>query len=375
MREFQVWRSGWTAHQRSPEALRAALADTPGDAAKWRQLGVLLLQQDASASASAFRQAVERNPFDADALVGLGLIAESRGDTTQAEKFYVRATESSRRFKPRYALASFYARAGRTSEFRRAAAAAASIDKADIGRLVRLARGAGTDPDTIPALLDLRTDYALVEYLRIAVAEKRIRPVTDVAMRLPATPEHRADLLQACDLLIEAGAAGAAVSVWNRLGILQKLEPASGQSLTNPTFAWESARGFNWRQHTVPGVEIRRAARALRIGLSGDQPENALLLEQIAPILSERSYRFSVEAELSELDPAAGLGWGAQCVPSGEALPSAPLAASSANVDLEFATNGDCRLVRLMLRYDRQPGTVRSAGTLDLISARLELLP
>ncbi|HET8550563.1 MAG TPA: hypothetical protein VFL57_21275 [Bryobacteraceae bacterium] len=367
-----VWRSEWCAQDGSPEGLRAALAFKPSDAAKWRRLGVLLLQKNPNASAAAFHRAIELNPYEADALVGLALHAEAEQDMAAAESFYIRATEASRRFRPRYALAAFYARRNRFPELWRTAAAAAAIDRADVGRIVRLARDAGADPDSIPSLLELRTEHALAAYLPIAIAENRLKPLAQIATLLPVTPEHRPALVHSCEHLIEAGEADAAVAVWNRLRVFEKLDATSGRSLTNGRFAYEKVRGFNWRHDPLAGVDLRPAPGGLRIELSGGQPEHAVLLEQIAPVLGGRAYRFTVQADIAQLAATAGLSWRIECAPSREALASAPLAATTS---VPFSTLPTCTLARLMLEYNRQPGTVRIAGLLDLLAAKLELLP
>lgn len=375
LREISVWRSDIIAQQRTPERLSAALAYTPADAAKWRQLGMAQLQSSLDSAASAFRQAVKLNRFETDALLGLAVHAESQQRHADAESLYLQAVGTSRRFKARYALAGFYARTGRGRDFQQTAAAAAAIDKADTGRIVRLARDAGVSPDDIPVFLNLRTEHALAAYLQIAIAENRPRPLAQVALRLPATPEHLPKLVQACERLIADGAVDGAVAVWNRVNASEKLDVAAGRSLTDSGFSNHTTGGFNWRHSPVPGVQYRSAS-GLRIELSGDQPEHVLLLDQFAPVLPRRSYRFSVRFDAAQLSTTAGLAWQIQCVSSPEPIAIAQAGTSSAGItSLAFSTRPGRNLIRIMLVYRRQPGTVRIAGTIGLLSAQLELLP
>lgn len=364
------------AAQRSPECLRAALTLTPEDASKWTRLGVALLPQHAGASEPAFRRAIALNPYEVDALAGLAILEEARQNFAGAESLYKQATMSSRRFRPAFALAAFYARAKRFPEFRKAAATAAAIDHADIDPIVYLARDAGLHPRWIAPALDLHTEHALVTFLRIATKERWLASVAEVAMKVPSSKDGLHALAGACDRLIEEGMAEPAVRVWNRIGAFSILDIAEGRSLSNPRFAPGSARGFNWRTFTQKGVELRFGSTGLQLELSGDQPEHALLLEQIVPLLPERRYRLTMDGDAEAMPRTAGLAWKAQCVSSAAALAAVPLANSPASVTiLEFVTPSGCNLARLMLTYDRQLGTVRVEGTLDLKRARLELLP
>jgi hypothetical protein len=370
-----VWRSESLAGRGTPDAFRQALAITPAESTKWTRLGILLLPTEPEPAASAFLRAVELNRFETDAFLGLALHAEANGKTPAAEAFYLRAIESSRRFKPAYALAAFYLRNHRMPEFWRTAAAAAAIDKADVSRIVRLAQQTGANPDTFPALLQLRTEHALATYLQTAIADGRPVPLTDVAMRLKAA-DHQPALIAACNRLIDAGAAEPAVSLWNRLKIFEELDVAAGRSLTNGDFAFSTVQGFNWRHNALPGIQLRPGARGLRVEFSGRQAEHAVVLEQIAPVRPDRKYRFSVRSEAEELRAASGLRWQAECASRKGAVISLPKRAQlDGTTVLEMSTPKDCQLVRLALLYNREPGTVRIEGSLDLISARLELLP
>ena len=376
IREFSVWHSDILAKQRTSEGLRTALARTPSDSSKWTRLGILLLQKEPETSAAAFRRAVDLNRFETDALLGLALHAESNTDTKTAESFYLKAIESSRRFRPRYALAAFYARMHRMPEFWQTAAEASAIDQADVGRIIRLARETGADPDAIPTLLKLHTEHALATYLQTAIADGRPAPLANVATRLPATPEHQTALLAACNRLIEAGAAEPAQAVWNRLGLFEKLDVQAGRSLTNTGFVLSTIQGFNWRFNSLPGVRARSAGRGLRIEFTGEQPEHAVILEQIAPVLPSRSYRFSVHSEAVDLPAASGLSWQAQCIAPGVPTNPAPKRMEMTGTTvLELPAKQDCHLARIALLYNREPGTVRIEGSLDLLTARLELFP
>jgi hypothetical protein len=347
-----------------------SVAYAPGNATRLRQLGVALLQKDPDAASAAFERAVALNPFETDALLGLALRAEAQGNNAGAETLYRQAIASSRRFKPRYALAVFYARTGRTAAFWAMASSAAEIDKCDIERIVRLACKAGAEPDALPELLNLHTEHALASYIQIAMARNWTAPLARAALRLPVTPERRDLLFRTCDRLIDAGASSEAVALWNRLNVFTTLDPAMGRSLTNPEFAPSGVSGFNWRYASAPGVDVRHGAAGLEIELSGDEAENVFLAGQTVPVVPRRTYRFSVVSEPSDPAATAGIGWRVECAPDGQAIGMVPFSGP-----LEFVTPADCEMARIVLSYARKPGTVRLAGTIALRSVALELLP
>jgi tetratricopeptide (TPR) repeat protein len=340
------------------------------DAEAWKRSGLALLDTEPDGAAAALRRAVELQPYDTDARIALALLAEAQGDPATAESLYIAATQVSRRFRPRYALAAYYAQTGRHEDFWKLAAEAAAIDNADVERIARLALETGEGPDTIPGRLQLRTEHALAAYLPIAAAGNSPRALAEIALRLPATLKHRAALVQACDRLIATGEADAAVAVWNRLGLFEGLSPAEGRSLTNTRFEVSKVSGFNWRPTRRTGVAFRPASAGMRVELSGGQPERVVLLEQLAPVLPDRAYRLTVDSDVSGLSSAAGLEWTAQCVNEVE-----PVSAQALPATLAFRTPPGCSLLRLALEYRREPGTVRIEGDLELRSARLELQP
>jgi hypothetical protein len=376
LREFSVWHSGLIAREPAREHLEHALSLTPTDASKWTKLGAALIQKDPDAAAKAFRRAISLNTFETDAMLGLAVLAETRGDQASAEALYVQATQSSRRLKPALSLAAFYARVGRMDDFWRTATAAAAIDKSDVATVFQLAEEAGADPDRIPTLLNLRTDHALATYVRLSAANDRPVALAQAAMRLPATQEHQPDILMACDRLIAYGAAEAAVELWNRAGVFEKLDVAGGRSLTNPSFVPNTVSGFNWRFYKNAGIEIRPGTAGLSIDFSGEQRQQVLVLEQIVPLLDRRNYRLSVELAGGDLSKTDGLAWQVQCMPWRSTIASARIASSLANTtSIDFSTPAGCNLGSALLVYRRQPGTVRISGTLSLRSAALELLP
>jgi hypothetical protein len=207
-------------------------------------------------------------------------------------------------------------------------------------------------------------------------AEHRAWPLAEVTRRLSAKPENRSTLLLACERLIALGAAGPAVTAWNRLELSEKLDAGAGRSLTNAFFKEGPALGFNWRRYTNPGVEIRPASTGLDIEFSGDQNQHVCMLEQILPVLGGRTYRLSIQSEGREMSTTDGLSWLMQCFPSRAPVASASVIATKQTTTSMTATiPSGCALASAMLVYNRKPGTTRITGVLHLDSANLELLP
>lgn len=354
----------------------------PGDATKWRSLAIALLQADPTSAHAALAKAVELHPFETDARLGLAVEGERRGDLAQAERYYLEAAKRSRRFKPQSALAGFYFRTGRLPEFWDLAAKAASIPLADITPLFHLAHETGVAPERVRKLLRLESPHAQSAYLKFALENKLVDQAAATAVGIPIRDEDKLLLLNACDYLIQTDRIAAAVALWNRLskaGLsgFDGLDPEHGRSLTNGRFALVPVRGFNWKFTDLPGIVARStSASSTAIEFSGEQPQEGLVLYQLAPILPGRTYHLRLRYETADLSGPTGLTLTAQPVLNGKAEAIAVTAISASEdgtATAEFKAPENCDLFRLGLYYKRAPGTVRINGVLTLLSADLEL--
>jgi hypothetical protein len=375
VRQFQTGRAGLLANPRTPEALREALRYAPDDPAKWRQLGLALIRAKSDSALPALETAVKLAPSDADALLGVAFESERLGRLSDADRFYIRAAESSRRFQPKYALAGFYLRRNSLDRFWPAASSAVNIPAADVSRILRLAHDTGADPNDIPSLLNLGTDHARAAYIAFAIRENHLDAAASVAVSLPPQEPYQPLLLQLCERLIQTGRTAPATTLWNRLPGLEKLNPAAGRSLTALQFGEPGTHGFHWRYTALPGTAARAGVGSgLRIEFSGRQPEHGPVLEKMAPVLSGRKYRLAVNYSTTDLHGPTGLAW--TIAPFDTApVATAVLAATAVGAaTAEFTTPAGCTLLRIRLVYTRANGTVRIAGTVHLRSAALELL-
>jgi len=357
------------------ENLDRASAIAPLNAAFLRERGILRLDSDPRAAELVLRQSVSLNAFETDALVGLGLIAESDGRLVEAEEYLIRAAHLSRLFKPRYALAFFYARQGPLEKFWHAASSAANIDGADATPAFRLAHDLEEDPKRAAELLSLTGQHALRSYAGFLLKEENRAGLGRIALRIEPTAEARPVLLEVVDSLI-SGNGAEAISLWNRLTPDQALAPEQGRSLTNGRFAPGENRGFDWRCAENPGVEIRWGNPGdLRIEFSGHQSESLALLEQFVPVVPDRTYQTTFRYGTDSAIRVPGLKW--QVLQPGDSGPPASMELISSREGsgtLVFHTKASAGLVRLILRYDRTPGAMRIVGIVTLRSVELRLL-
>jgi tetratricopeptide (TPR) repeat protein len=344
----------------------------PQNGAFLRELGILTLDANPRAAEQLLQRAVALNSFDADALIGLGLLAESGGSVEHAEEFLIRAVNVSRRFKPKWALAYFYARQRRMDSFWPIASAAANVEGGDPQPVFRLAHDVMKDPERVADLLQLNNQHALRSYLEFLLRQEGPTALGRVALRIEPNIDSRQLLLATVDQLINQNRIDEAVPLWNRLYASngnRPLVPTSGASLTNGRFDVSEGRGFDWRHGENPGIDIRDWGPGdLRIEFSGHQPESVPLLEQYVPVVPNKSYRFSFAYRTTGMTGVTGLYW--QVFEATAPLKPVPEGVGT----LAFRTGPGVGLVRLALMYARAPGTMRLEGGVTLRSAELEVL-
>lgn len=367
---FALLRAHCALADSSPRSLRAALTRTPTNATLWRRLGIALLETDKPAATAALGRAVELNPHDADALLGLAFLAESNGRLERAESLYDQASAASRRFQPRYARAAYYLRRGQLDRFWPAASKAADTELADVGRIFKAAYATGVPRGEVMSRLKLETAHSLSAYARFALENAEYEQAAAAALRLSSTPQHRPLLRLTAERLADAGWAREAVAVWNHSGPPIPLDPASGRSLTQP-YPTSQEGVFDWWYPKNAGVITHPAGDELRIELSGEHPQQCSLVRQIVPVVAGQSYSFSARMSAENGAPGTGLTWHADCFPSRARLASQ---AAASPERLIFRPN-QCELVALTLEYSRQPGTRRAPGAFRLAPAKLDVLP
>lgn len=379
---FQEGTAAWAcslANQRTMESLDRACRLMPLNAVFWRERGIVRLDSSPSAADQFLKRSIELNAYEADSLIGLGLLAESKGHLNEAEDYLIRAASQSRRFKPKWALAFFYFRLGKFDRFWPAASAAANVEGSDAKPVFRLSLQVLPDAEQVTELLHLQNQHALTGYIGFLLERKGFAALSRVALRIQPDPDCRALLLAVVERLIDEGQPEQAVQLWNHLNTdrgIRPLSPATGTSLTNGLFATGEGRGFEWRHADNQGIQLREGVPGdLRIEFSGRQAESSTLLEQFVPVLPGRAYRLSFHYATDGLSGLTGLYWQVFQGNIPLAPPSTPIiSVPEGSGYLPFRTASGSGLIRLALRYNRAPGTTRLEGALTLRSAALDLL-
>lgn len=365
---YALWRLAWAEHlfrRGDASSLRQAVQLAPLNPRYWARLGDL-------------RRAVELNPYFSSAWIQMGLKAESAGDLFTAEQCLLQAAKVDQTFEPRWTLANFYFRRQDKENFWKWLRLAAERSYQDRSALFRLAWRASSDAREILARA-LPSEPGLLEaYVRFLLQEGKLEAAAEAALHLAARAgaNERMTLLSACERLLHAADAAGALKLWNLMAKRKliphlPLDAAGGVLLANPEFAYRPmGLGFDWRLLWRAGAHVDwiENQREIHIWLSGKQDELTELLEVFVPVERNRSYRMEFRYRMQDLTPASGVRWrvcAAAATPGGIDWGGLALAASTAwrEDQLQFQSTS-AGLARIALVYERQPGAVRSEGTL-----------
>ena len=335
----------------------------------------------------ALRQAIAGNPRYSAGWVQLGLLEETAGDAAEAERCLLEAARVDAGYQPRWSLANFYFRRGEQEKFWPWAFKAAQTAYYSQTPLFRLYWRVSQDPSVILARgIPGRRDI-LAQYLHFLLTENKLQEAERVVERVLAGsgPQDLPVLTVYCDRLIGGGRVAGALAAWNALcsrGLVPygALAPRKGDLVTNGEFAAiPMGSAFDWRLHPVQGVTATRTESpyAMRLTLSGRQPEHCALLEQVLPAEPGLVYGLSYSCRDSGIPAASGLQWYVRDLATGLELAAAPLGGAGdawQEGTLRFVAPPGGGGVRLTLEYHRAPGTTRAEGTLWLrqVSSHLQ---
>lgn len=335
------------------------------------------------------RRAVELNPFDSDSWIQLGFAAEyQQHDKATAERFFLRAAEVNRMFRPKWTLANFYFRQGRTEEFFRWANASLTITPYPPDPIFEQMWAMDADGGRIAAAVPNRPRI-LLAYACFLSNRDRTGTIPAIVDRLIAAVGNRAphawgrdDLLPAIeDRLLAAGDRDAALHLWNTLakaGWVQQGVPSIARPVTNGDFRRPLFRhGFDWMPAEIDGLHIVTfpSTGMLRIELSGDQPENCVLLRQYLPVKPGSAYTVEWHAAAQLAETPGGIRWhlksartGVESEPASADLSVSPIGVWRVRAPL------DSDIGVLSLECSRPLGRLRARGAVILrsVSAKLE---
>jgi tetratricopeptide (TPR) repeat protein len=375
------WADYW-ARQETVPGTEKALQVTPGQAEYYARLAVLVADSDPARADEALQRAVGLNPLDAESWIALGLSAESRGDNTHAQSYLLKASESDRKFLPRWTLANYYFRHNDIEHFWYWAKAAAVMVYGDATPLFRLCGRVAEDGRLMERLGVWDSDVQ-ARYLSYLLGEQRVDLIGPVTGQL-LHENREADvplLLAACERLIEAKRGNEAIEIWNRLGKARRipfgeLKSPEQAALTNGNFAVSpTSRGFDWRLPTIEGISAAREENptGLRLTFSGQEPENVEAVLQFVPVQEGREYRIHFRYRTSGLAPRTGLVWRIATVGGTNLAEGNSLSSDQEKEDeMVFRTPPGCGMVRIALGYRRSLGTTRIEGFIILREVRLQ---
>lgn len=370
--------------------LEKAVSLAPGNAEAWAQLGTVLERRGESGrAAEALVRAVRLNRYDAQAWVDLGLHREVAGDLKSAERCLLEATRVDSTFFPRWALANFYLRQGADDTFWATMRQALSRNYAAPDAAFELYWRATDNPQEIlqkgvPDIPELNR-----KYFGFLVRTRRREPALQAWKRI-ANNLQPADLdlgLRYAEAALAEFDADGAMRVWNQLcqrGLLplEPLDPQVGRVLSNGKFLMPpSGRAFDWTLKPPEGISADVRNPTGRAGVwvrfNGAHPETADLLWQLAPVVPDRTYQLEYRYDTSGLPSDTGLRWIVEDPRSHAILVTGdPLAATDEawrQGQESFQVPGKTRLVRVLFRYERSPGTTRAQGSVSI--ADVTVLP
>ncbi len=331
------------------------------------------------------QRAIAENPFDYDAWMRLGFIAEmEEGDIPAAEKCYQEAARVNHMFLPRWTLTNFYFRQQRKADFfhwsRETLAVTPYSSEPVFAQMWQVTQDEDTLENAIPNVPRILLQYAW--YLN---NNKQYNSVSRVVERLvhlvnknEASKWGRDDLLAATlDNMISSGYLKQGINLWAELknaGWIEQTIPNDQSPLTNGSFRLPTFRhGFDWVLIDNPGTHVEQIPEGpeMRIGFYGDEPERLTLLQQFIAAAAGAHYTMTWQVEGEELGDLGGIAWHLHA--PGKAnepeLVSGDLMGK--NKTWDFTTPVGANAFLLTLEYVRALGTVRTRGSFALKSVTM----
>jgi tetratricopeptide (TPR) repeat protein len=376
---LQLARADYLRGEDTEASLRAGIRVAPDD---WRAY-MRLAQFDRGHAHDLLGEALRLNPYNAQADIELALQYEADGDNPQAEKMLLAAYSVDNTYLPRWSLANYYFRRGDVPQFWAWARSAAAMPAEDIRPLLELCWRATENADAISAAILNHNPGFLRQYVAFLLAKDRPRAAADAATGLvtrkdedSAADGDRGLLFSILNRLVQADDPEHAVALWHSLQTHAWISADAGLPY-NPDFAREPLPvSFDWQLPKYVGLHSWPGPSGLETELSGEEPEDCLIAEQMLP-LSSGDYRLKYAYRTVSISPGAGLHW--EILEAGSGKPITLSADLSSDAPQKAATPFTIPpgywLVRLRLVYRRSPGTTRISGRLIIASTRVEVVP
>jgi hypothetical protein len=381
-----LFSAGWLVRRQTPDAIRLASQLIPFNA----DYRISLAELKPRESVMLLREATQRNPYIADVRARLGLLAEMQShDLERAEREYLEAARVNHMYMPKWTLANFYFRQHDKNKFFAAAKSALEITPYDSGPLFSEAYAFNVNDETVLRMIPERPEVAF-SYLQFVMGENRTNAIEPAALKAvgfqpPLALEEAGKLSRWVallgsteDRLISLNRFDAVRRVLDRMhqnGWARMPAPSVSAPLANASFRSPiSGHGLDWLLNPTPGVTADQMAESqkLRFTLSGTQPEQCRVLQQIVLLEPGSEYRLAWQAESSDFQSAIGLRW--NLLPLSEAVSAVPahslssedLFAGRGEKNWTFAASPDSRAFLLTLELKRPLGQVRAEGAFSI---------
>ena len=353
-------------------------------------------QLDFTNPSEAVRQWVEANrlnPRLPDSWLALGLYAEAQGQREEAERLLQKAVDIDHQFKPIWTLINFYMRTGQKEKmWPNIAKAIDVITQPDLGYfdlrpIFDICRAAGADNARMLSLLPHR-DYVQKYYFFYLVENNQpveALPMFDTALRTAETASlnEQRQFVHFDEIMFANGRQAEAAGIWNKL-VEHKLvastamHPEKGDGIANPNFTLPfEPQPFGWQLPERNVTATTYSPGSVWFEFTGQQPESSELLVKNLAVLPDKTYfvTWNATTEGLSINPehdglmllflADGKQLEAKCTPF----------LAKQDRGCTFHSPRNTAAVRMIVAYERQPGTVRLRGGLRLNSFSMTFAP
>jgi hypothetical protein len=329
-----------------------------------------LLENEGRDASAALERAARLSPLDSRVWMRRGLAAEANGNRMEAERLLLHAAAIDHLMEPRWTLMNFYFRGREEDPFWRWARETFEISYGDRTPLFDLCWRVREDAAVIESRALPAKYLILFQFVGFLLAKERLQDAAALAERiLPEASATDIDTYLYCvSRLVKSGAPAAAVRLWNAMcdrGLLplRRLNPASGESLTNGGFEHDPVRGgFDWNLPAPPGVQALRtsAPSEMKFTFNGQQTEECDVMSQTVPLQPMRRYRMRFSYRTAGVPAGSGL----RIRTLDQATPD--LSSEEWKEESLIFAAGPRETADIVLEYRRPPGLVRMEGTLEL---------
>ena len=249
----------------------------------------------------------------------------------------------------------------------------------NIGALFELCWHVSPDPQIITGALlndDPKMLRQFIGFLSVMDQPAAMSAVAPHLVRSGDPGSDRSLMLSVLDRLVGVNDAVAASALWRML-IAQQWINADQTVPNNANFRRPPLPvSFDWSLPEYVGLHSWPGASGLESEFTGSEPEACVLAEQVVT-LTPGNYSMSYSFRTSEIPPETGIRWQVLDAKSSTVLAESPDLSSEElkYSGFAFTVRPGASLSRVRLIYQRTLGTPRIAGTLGILSTRIQALP